>query len=156
MRRLQKDMNTMFSNYFNAAPQTQARLEGPQHSTTGKEVATPLDGPVLANWSPKVDISENDKALNVHAELPGIKKEDIKLEVHNNTLTISGERKHEKKEDTEKYHRFERSYGKFSRSFSLPQGVDPATVQATYADGVLNVSIPKPVQAAAPKKIDIK
>src|SRR5689334_21577776 len=108
MRRLQKDMNTMFSNYFNVAP-TQARLEGPQNPSTGKEVAAPLDGPILANWSPKVDISENDKTLNVHAELPGVKKEDIKLEVHNNVLTISGERKYEKKEDTEKYHRFERS-----------------------------------------------
>ena len=86
-----------------------------------------------------------------------MKKEDINIEIKDNVLTVSGERKYEKKEENEKYHRIERSYGKFSRSISLPQGVTEDQVKASFSDGVLEVSFPKPeVKKPEAKKIAIQ
>lgn len=109
----------------------------------------------MANWSPVVDISEDDKEYAIKAELPDVKKEDIKLNVHDDVLTITGERKYEKEEKGKKYHRVERAYGSFMRSFTLPEDADGTKVTAEYKDGLLNVRLPKS-EKAKPKTIEVK
>lgn len=94
-------------------------------------------------WSPPVDIYEDKERIVVQAELPGTKKSDITIEVHDNVLTISGERKLEEGVKREDYHRIERSYGRFSRAFSLPSSVKADNVKATYKDGILEIILPK-------------
>ncbi len=105
-------------------------------------------------WAPRVDIRETDDALLVQAELPGIDKKDIHLEVKDGVLTLSGERRYEKEVKEENVHRVERAYGKFSRSFSLPTNVDADKVNANMKDGVLEVRLPKR-ESAKPKAIAI-
>lgn len=105
-------------------------------------------------WAPRVDIRETDDALLVQAELPGIDKKDIHLEVKDGVLTLSGERRYEKEVKEENVHRVERAYGKFSRSFSLPTNVDADKVNANMKDGVLEVHLPKR-ESAKPKAIAI-
>ncbi len=109
----------------------------------------------VAQWSPVVDISEDDKEYAIKAELPDVKKEDIKLNVHDDVLTITGERKYEKEEKGKKYHRVERAYGSFLRSFTLPEDADGTKVTAEYKDGLLNVRLPKS-EKAKPKTIEVK
>lgn len=106
-------------------------------------------------WAPSVDIRETDDALVVHAELPGIDKKDVKLEVKDGVLTISGERRYEKDVKEENVHRIERSYGSFTRSFSLPTNIDAEKVDAGMKDGVLTVRLPKH-EGAKPKAIEIQ
>lgn len=106
-------------------------------------------------WLPAVDIRETDDALLVEAELPGIDKKDVNVEVKDGVLTISGERKFEKDVKEENVHRIERSYGRFVRSFSLPTNVDTDKVEATMKDGVLSVRLPKK-ESAKPKAITVK
>jgi len=105
-------------------------------------------------WAPRVDIRETDDALLVQAELPGIDKKDVHLEVKDGVLTLSGERRYEKEVKEENVHRVERAYGKFSRSFSLPTNVDADKVSANMKDGVLEVRLPKR-ESAKPKAIAI-
>jgi len=105
-------------------------------------------------WAPKVDIRETDDALLVQAELPGIDKKDVHLEVKDGVLTLSGERRYEKDVKEENVHRVERAYGSFSRSFSLPSNVDANKVNAGMKDGVLEVRLPKR-ESAKPKAITI-
>jgi len=100
-------------------------------------------------WAPRVDIREADDALLVQAELPGIDKKDVKLEVKNGVLTLSGERRYEKDVKEENVHRVERAYGKFARSFSLPTNVDTSQVAAKMEDGVLEIRLPKRASATA-------
>ena len=109
----------------------------------------------VAEWSPLVDITEDEKEYIVKAEIPEMKKEDIKLNVHDDVLTITGERKCEKEEKGKKYHRVERSYGSFIRSFTLPEDADGSNVAAEYKDGVLKVHLPKSDKAKA-KTIEVK
>lgn len=106
-------------------------------------------------WAPLVDISEDDKSYQINVELPEMRREDIKVNVENGVLTISGERLREKEEENRKYHRVERAYGSFVRNFTLPQNVDSNKVNATYRDGVLHVSIEKS-ESARPKAIEVK
>jgi HSP20 family protein len=108
-----------------------------------------------SGFVPLVDIYEDKDAIFVKAELPGVKSEDVQLHVENNILTLSGERKLEKKEDREGYHRVERSYGTFTRSFALPNSVAADQVEAELTDGVLNVRIPKKA-TPQPKRITVK
>jgi HSP20 family protein len=115
----------------------------------GKEAMT------VAEWSPLVDIMEDEKEYLIKAELPDMKKEDVKLTVENDVLTISGERKYAKEEKGEKYHRIERAYGSFLRSFSLPEDADGSKVSADYKDGMLKVHLPKS-ERAKPKAIEVK
>ena len=115
-----------------------------------------LDQPVLAgNWMPTTDIQETKDALLVKAELPGMEEKDINVEIENNTLTISGERKQEFKTEEKGFERIERSYGKFFRAFTLPPNVDPAKIAAHYTNGVLNVTLPKK-EEAKPKKVHVE
>jgi len=98
---------------------------------------------VFSNWVPAVDIFENDKKeLVLKAELPDVKKEDVSVTVENNTLTLSGERKFDSEVKKENYHRIERAYGSFSRSFSLPATVDTGKIGAEFKNGVLTVRLP--------------
>lgn len=109
----------------------------------------------VTEWSPLVDISEDDKEYIVKAEIPEMKKEDIKINVHDDVLTVSGERKYEKEEKGKKYHRVERAYGSFMRSFVLPENADGSKISAEYKDGVLKVHLPKSEQAKK-KAIEVK
>jgi len=109
----------------------------------------------VTEWSPLVDISEDEKEYVIKAELPDMKKEEIKINVHEDVLSISGERKYEKEEKGKKYHRVERAYGSFMRSFTLPEDADGSKVNAEYKDGVLNVRLPKS-EKAKPKTIEVK
>jgi HSP20 family protein len=109
----------------------------------------------ITQWAPSVDIIEDDKEWLVKADLPEVKKEDVKVTVENGVLTITGERKFEKEEKDKKYHRIERAYGNFLRSFTLPDAADGAKVNAEFKDGVLKVHLPKSEQAK-PKAFDVK
>ena len=103
---------------------------------------------------PGIDISEMDDQFLISAELPGMEKDDIEISLENRNLTISGERKFEKKEDGKKFHRVETSYGSFNRSFQLPDNVDEESIEATYENGLLNISIDK-AEDKVKKKIEI-
>jgi HSP20 family protein len=105
-------------------------------------------------WAPPVDIHETDDAFVLRAELPGFSKDDISIELHDNRLTLRGERKHTQEVKEEQYHRRERAYGRFERAFWLPTTVDAEKVQAGFKDGVLELRIPKS-EAAKPKRIAI-
>lgn len=121
----------------------------PAVRTNGKETLT------VADWAPTVDISETDGEYLIKAELPEVKKDDVKVTLEDGILTIQGERRREKDEKTTKYHRVERSYGSFVRSFSLPDQVDENGVKAEYKDGMLNLRIPKS-EKAKPRAIEVK
>lgn len=109
----------------------------------------------VTQWSPLVDIAEDDKEYLIKVEVPGIKKEEVGVKVENGVLTISGERKTEKEEKSRRYHRVERAYGRFERHFSLPEDADGAKVSAEYKDGLLRVHLPKD-EKARPKTIEVK
>lgn len=108
-----------------------------------------------AQWSPEVDITEDEKEYLVKTDLPEMKKEDVKVTIENGILSISGERKSEKEEKGKKYHRIERSYGSFERTFAMPDDADASKMKAEFKNGVLRVHMPKN-PAAQPKKIDVK
>jgi HSP20 family protein len=105
-------------------------------------------------WSPSVDIFENKDQIVLEAELPGMKREDFDLSIENNVITLRGERNFEKKEEHDNYHRVERSYGSFTRSFTLPQTVTPEGATAEYQNGVLRVTLPKREETKA-RRIEI-
>lgn len=121
----------------------------PAIQTNGKETMT------VADWTPTVDISETDVEYQIKAEIPDVKKEDVKVTVEDGVLTIQGQRKQEKEEKGKRYHRVERSYGSFVRSFSLPDLVDEEKVNAEFKDGILNLHLPKS-EKAKPKSIEVK
>jgi HSP20 family protein len=108
----------------------------------------------VAEWAPVVDITEDEKEYLIKAELPGVKKEEVKVSVENGVLSLSGERKYEHEEKSKKQHRVERAYGKFVRSFTLPDEVNPAKVNAEFHDGVLHVHLPKE-ETVKPKALQI-
>lgn len=109
----------------------------------------------FGSWVPPVDLREENDKLVLEMELPGLKKDDVEISLENNVLTIKGERKFEKEEKKENFHKIERSYGKFSRSFSLPTTVKPDGIDASLKDGILTVYLPF-AEEAKPKKISIK
>lgn len=136
-----EDMERRLSTIFGRAPM----------STSGEK----KEAISVAEWSPLVDIAEDDKEYIVKAEIPDMKKEDIKINVHDDVLSISGDRKYEKEEKGKKYHRVERAYGSFMRSFTLPEDADGSKVNAEYKDGVLKVHLPKS-EKAKQKTIEVK
>ncbi|WP_455377067.1 Hsp20/alpha crystallin family protein [Petrachloros mirabilis] len=121
----------------------------PAVRTGGKETLT------VADWIPVVDISESAGEYVIKAELPEVKKEDVKVTVEDGVLIIQGERRQEKEEKGKRFHRVERSYGSFVRSFSLPESVDESGTKAEYKDGVLTLHLPKS-EKVKPKAIDVK
>ena len=110
---------------------------------------------VVADWVPSVDVSETEGEYQIKAEIPDVKKENVKVTLEDGVLTIQGERKQEQEEKGKKYHRVERSYGSFARSFTLPDLVDEEKVKAEFKDGVLNLLLPKS-EKAKPKAIEVK
>jgi HSP20 family protein len=108
----------------------------------------------LADWMPLADITEDEREYLIKAELPEVRKEDVKVTVENRVLTISGERKFEKEEKKKKYHRVERGWGTFMRSFALPEDGDPSKVKAEFKNGLLMVTVPKS-EHARPKQIEV-
>jgi len=129
---LQGDMNRLFDRFF----------EG----RTG-------NGP-SRRWIPAMDLVETDEHLVLRGDLPGMTEDDVDIEIKDNVLTVSGERKAEYEEKGEGYHRVERSFGSFSRSLNLPQGIDPENVEASFENGVLEVRVPKPAEAK-PTRVQI-
>jgi len=109
----------------------------------------------LNRMFPAVDIQETDNEFILKADLPDVKKDDVKVALENGVLTVEGERKKEKEEKGKRFHRIERAYGKFVRHFTLPTEVDAANVKAEFKDGVLNVQLPK-AAIAKPRAIDVK
>lgn len=106
-------------------------------------------------WFPPTDIFEDDKAVKIVAEIPGVRSEDLKLSLENNLLTVRREKRQEAEERNERVHRYERSYGSFERTFALPPTVDPDQIQGTYENGVLTVTLPK-VEKARPREIPVQ
>jgi HSP20 family protein len=133
---LQQAMNRVFNEFFRGG----AGEEGSWGQYT---------------WTPPVDIYETNDALVFTADLPGVSKDDVSIEVHQNTLTLRGERKHAAEVKDDRYHRVERADGPFQRSFVLPTMVDPEKVEATYRDGILELRLPK-LETAKPRRIAIQ
>jgi len=113
------------------------------------------DGSFGGFWSPAVDIREREDVYLVEVELPGLTKDDVKITMENNILTIHGEKKQEKEEKRGNYHRAERVYGAFQRSFALPSSVKNDKIEAQYKNGILTITLPK-VEEAKPKAIEVK
>lgn len=138
------------------------QLEALQHGLGSLFSRSPAQWPedqeeplAVAEWAPLVDISEDDQEYLIKAELPEVKKENVKVTAEEGTLTIMGERKFEKEEKGRKYHRVERSYGSFVRNFSLPDDASPAQVSAEFKEGVLTVHLAKTAKAK-PQQIEVK
>lgn len=109
---------------------------------------------LLSGWTPALDMFEDKDNIYVRAELPGMKKEDIEVSLHEGTLSISGERKSEEKEENREAYRTERFFGRFQRAVSLPTLVEPDKIKAEYRDGILSITLPKAEQAK-PKQITV-
>jgi len=130
------------------------RVFGRSALATRGEAAS-KDALAVFDWSPTVDIVETPEEFQIKAELPEVKREDVKVSVDGGVLRIEGERKQEKEEKGKKYHRVERSYGTFLRTFTLPDNVNESNVQAEFKDGLLNVRLRKS-EKAKPKSIEVK
>jgi len=128
---LQSEVNRVFDAFFGAGRSAPSR-----------------------RWVPAMDLAETDERLILRADLPGLKREDVEIEIKDNVLTVSGERKDRHEEEREGYHRVERVFGSFGRSLTLPRGVDADKVVAEFADGVLEVTIPKPAERK-PHRVEI-
>lgn len=138
MMQLQNDVNRLFSGFFPAGGQQQEDV-------------------TASAWSPQVDVYEDADGIKVHADIPGVDQKDLEIQVVNNTLSIRGERRLANEEKKENYHRIERMYGSFSRSFLLPDYADTEKVDASFKNGVLEVSIPKKAEKKPKQiKIDVK
>jgi HSP20 family protein len=134
------DLQHRFSTMFGRAPM---KKEGDK-----REALT------VAEWAPVVDIVEDGQNYVIKAELPGVNKEDIKVGVQDDVLTVSGHRHYEKEEKGKKFHRIERSYGSFARSFTLPEDSDGEKVSAEFKDGMLKVQLPK-TERVKPKQVEV-
>lgn len=139
IRRFAEEMDRLFEDFG-----IEHGLHMPPFLTRGHELLRREAGLVEAEWSPHIDVKEQDGRLLVRADLPGLSKDDIQVEVTDDTLTIQGERKEEKKEEREGYSYSECSYGRFYRALPLPEGVDTTKVTAEFRNGVLEVGIPLP------------
>ncbi len=131
---LQEDMDMMFENFFG---------DGRKMKEMG------------FRWTPRVDIIEEENRYEVTADLPGVNKEDVKVEIRDNVLTLRGEKKIEEEKKNKNYRLSERFYGEFTRTFTLPENVNKDAIDAEYRDGVLHLSIPK-TEKAKPKQIEVK
>lgn len=133
---MQREINRLFDNFFRGGVQDDGSLG-------------------LSYWMPAVDIAEHDNEFVVKVELPGVSKDDVKVTLESNILTIRGEKKQDRETKNENYHRLERTYGSFQRSFTLPSSVRSDKIEAVYKDGILTITLPK-AEEAKPKLIDVK
>jgi HSP20 family protein len=138
-----EDMQRWMSSLFDWSPFRRSNLTAEDENITVPE------------WAPSVDIAEDQKEYLIKVELPEVHKDDVKVTVESGTLTISGERKAEKEEKGRKFHRVERFYGRFERSFSIPDDAEASDVKAEFKDGVLRVHLAKS-EKARPKQIEVK
>jgi HSP20 family protein len=138
-----EEVTNRLNRYF-GRPYPLKRMEEPAEETMK-----------LVDWAPMVDIRETPEEFIIKAELPEVKREDVKVGIEDGVLTIRGERKLEKEEKGQKYHRIERAYGTFMRNFMLPENVDEKKLVATYKDGVLDVHLPK-MAITKPQTIEVK
>ncbi|HEY8561756.1 MAG TPA: Hsp20/alpha crystallin family protein [Pyrinomonadaceae bacterium] len=136
MRSLQDEVNRLFASSFSRGSSSESDL-------------------MRGAWTPSVDIFENQNEIVLEAELPGMKPEDVNISIENNVLTIHGERKFEKKDEGDNFHRVERSYGGFTRSFTLPPTVSSENANAEFENGVLRLTLAKR-EEAKPRRIEIK
>jgi len=134
LKTLQSELNRLFSGTFSRGSQ---------------------DEVLRGAWAPSVDIFENKNEIVLEAELPGMSPEDVNISIENNVLTLHGERKFEKKDESDNFHRVERSYGAFTRSFTLPPTVSSETANAEFENGVLRLTLAKR-EEAKPRRIEIK
>ena len=135
---LQSEMNRLFNTFFDTP------------TTTGGG-----NGGAVRRWIPSMDLVETEEHFVLRADLPGLSEEDVSIELEDNVLTVSGERKAEHEEKKEGFYRVERSFGQFRRSLTLPEGVDADKIAATFDKGVLEVRIPKP-EERKPRKVAIQ
>ncbi len=146
-------MNTLLRwNPLNELNEMQSRLSTLFGRSAGPNDDRPLG---LPDWSPLVDVTEDDQEFLIKAELPEVKKEDVKVRIEEGMVRISGERHFDNEEKGRKYHRVERAYGSFERSFAIPEACKPDELTAEYKDGMLTLHIPKS-KDAAPKVIEVK
>jgi len=138
-----EDLQRRMSTLFDWSPFRRSTLTADEENITVPE------------WAPLVDIAEDDKEYLIKVELPEVNKDDVKVTVESGTLTISGERKAEKEQKGRKYHRVERYYGRFERSFTIPDDAEPDNVKAEFKDGVLRVHLAKS-EKARPRQIEVK
>lgn len=113
------------------------------------------NGSLTSSWLPPCDVFEDKNAVKIVAEIPGVDAESVKISLENNLLTLRGEKQQQAEAQSERVHRYERSYGVFERTFSLPTSVDPDKIDAQYAKGVLTITIPK-AERARPREIPVK
>lgn len=135
-----RDLEEIFGRY--------GRSMGMPRRTNQEVLAT-------GDWAPRVDVAETEREFTINAEIPDVKKADVKVTVDNGVLSIRGERHQEKEEKDKKFHRIERAYGTFTRSFRLPDNVDETGIDAEFKNGMLKLSIPK-LEEAKPKAIEVK
>lgn len=137
-----REIEDMFDRYTRA-------IGVPRRIGEGGAIAT------VADWTPQVDITEGPGEFTIKAEIPEVNKDDVKISIDDGVVTISGQKRKEKEEKDKTYHRIERFYGTFSRSFSLPDNINPGGATATFKDGVLTLQIPKTTDVK-PKGIEVK
>jgi HSP20 family protein len=135
LQSIQQEMNRLFGTFFDP------------HAGVGS-------GGALRRWIPAMDLVEEKDRFVLHADLPGVSEDEVNVELEENVLTISGERKSEHEDRKEGYYRIERASGSFSRSLTLPEGVDPDAINARFEQGVLEVTIPKPKESK-PRRVAI-
>jgi HSP20 family protein len=135
LRDLQREVDTIFDRFFG---------RGDEGSNAGSSM-----------WAPRTDLVETDDAYRLHLDVPGMTKEDININLQNNTLTVSGTRSAEQTNEGDEYVRVERTFGNFHRTFTLPNAVDAENIEAAYNEGVLEINVPK-TEKAARRKIEIQ
>jgi HSP20 family protein len=133
---VQSEINRVFDNFLHGCARADETFQG-------------------SYYTPAVDIAEHDNEFIVKMELAGVSKEDVKISLESNILTIKGEKKQEKEEENKNFHRLERSYGSFQRSFTLPTTVKSDKIDAVFTDGVLSVTLPR-MEESKPKQIEVK
>lgn len=146
MRRFTDDMERFFGDFngFGLIPRLDAAFDIPKMKKFQKTM-----------WAPQIEVTENDGQFVVRADLPGLKKDDVDIELSEGAIVISGERTQESKKEDDGYFRSERNYGSFYRSIPLPQGFDPEKAHASFANGVLEVTVPVPKKESKVHKVAI-
>ena len=139
LQNLQQEIDRLFDTFF---PTSQGSSDASESQTQ-------------ATWAPRTDLVETEEGYRLHLDLPGLSKEDVKINFHNNTLTVSGKRSAETEEEGSEYVRVERTFGHFYRSFSLPRTIDGENIEASFDNGVLTVFVPKH-EENKPRQIEIQ
>lgn len=150
MRRISDEMDRLFEGFGFG----RGAFGGGEPGWQGALTSGADEGAAL--WSPHLEMFERDGKLIVTADLPGVKKEDVKVEVDQDAITLQGQRRHEQTSRQQGYYRSERSYGTFYRTIPLPEGADPSTASATFRDGVLEIALQAPLKRAGSRSLEIK